>query len=442
LIFSSSILVKMILMTFAVLSLLLIFNSSAWGQVACPTKNLLTEPNSPFDKIPVYNQDGSGTCYAYTASQMANYYLLKKGETKTLEFHPLWAALQHAQSFNGRTIKSGITEIALDQLSGSPYCSHSSISASLQSIAQDEKISDHEIIGFIENLSIQYSELLKEYDLYVPINGRGPRTTSHPNKIYRINRPTPKPQTPAYDKSFKNKPLREFQPSFIDNTYVHRVEAPKIKIKFDELKERAITNAIKETRKYVTCSENSLRKVVENLEPILSVANTTMFKKILIGDCVQLPPRKLPVSHAFSPSNANDDDYRKVLRNHFAKSSQPLGISYCSTFLSKPELDGIKDDPSRPRSSNRVNGCGPHASLLVASRPSGKSCEYLLRNTWGAGYGAWTKNWSCSCKSKITGKFISECKKETHPINHYEVTGCWVPESKLVKNIFGTQWLN
>ena len=430
-----------------ILSLLLV--SSVWAQ-SCPTKNLMTEKDSPFDIIPVYNQDGSGTCYAYTASQLANYYLLKKKETTTLTYHPLWAALQYANSYNSKSITAGIADITLDEMSMDPYCSYSSVTTSLQKMAKEQKMTDHEIIGFIEQLSHEYTTLLKNNAMLLPSKeSSGPRIAAHPNKIYKLDKPAiALPKKPAMVPANKTAPRTilsyEVPKAVIDNLYVKKnniLMTEDIKPSRDQIKKWAITNAINETKNYVTCSESSLKKLAENIFPLIDVANTTTFKKLLLDDCVTKKGHKLPVSHVFSPSNADDNDYKKLLRNHFAKSSQPLGIRYCSEVLSEPNLDSIKDDPYKSRIENRQGKCGSHASMLVASRPSGKSCEYLLRNTWGAGYGGWTKNWTCSCKNKKTGDFVSACKKDTHPTDKFEVVGCWVPEKNIIKNLYGAQWL-
>lgn len=407
----------------------------------------MTEKDSPFDKIPVYNQDGSGTCYAYTASQLANYYLLKKGETTTLEYHPLWVALQYAGSFKGNSITAGIADIALDEISMDSYCSYASVSQSLQKMAREQGMTDHEIIGFIEQLSHDYRELLKSHNIPVPsASGGGPKVTSHMNKIYRLDRPSVKtPYTPKTTISKSTPPRLNLdlpRRSVIDNTYVHRNnKSENYKPNIDQIKKSAINKAIENTKSYVTCSEENLRKLAENLMPLMSVANTSMFKKLLLDDCKPKKGNKLPVSHVFSPVNANDNDYKKLLRNHFAKKSQPIGIRYCSEVLKNPDLDAINDNTGKSRTDSRIGKCGSHASMLVASRPSGNSCEYLLRNTWGAGYGSWTKNWKCACKDKKNGTYFNDCKKDTHPVNKFEVVGCWIPESKIIKNLYGTQWL-
>ncbi len=127
-----------------------------WAQ-SCPTKNLLTEKESPFNTIPVYNQDGSGTCYAYSASQLANYYLLKNKKTTTLQYHPLWVALKYAQDVKNKSITGGVADVAIASIGDDPSCSYSSISSSLQKMAKDHKMTDHEIIGFIETYSAEYN---------------------------------------------------------------------------------------------------------------------------------------------------------------------------------------------------------------------------------------------------------------------------------------------
>ena len=394
----------------------LFFVSVVWAQ-SCPTTNLLTEPNSPFNKIPVYNQDGSGTCYAFTASQLANYYLMKEKNYKDLEYHPLWAALTYAQDNKSDSVVGGVADGALEALANSKNCSYQSVTKSLQRMAKDNKMTDHEILGFIETFASEYGKLWKKFHEEIAKESEEEKRRRKEESYYKAK---------------------------IDNTYVkkpvlpHTIKSNRIYL----MKTQALESTVNIMKGYTTCSEDTLREFSKIISPILGAMDTKIIQKLLFTEC-KTPNRTnpLPQPSIYLPKKATDSDFSKMIRNHFSKTDQPLGIRYCSNFLTDPTLESVGNNPNLPRYNDRGKSCGSHASILVGSRLKGKSCQYLLRNTWGAGYSSWTNNWSCACRNKKTGKYFENCTKKTHPVSQYEVSGCWIPESKLIKNMYGAQWL-
>ena len=401
---------------FILLSLSL--TSLSWSQ-DCVDKNLVKAKNSPFNIIPAYNQDGTGTCYAFAASQLANYYLIKEKNYKKLSVHPLWAALTYSEASHDKTIKSGLTDGALRELSKSQICDYSLISKSLQKFTKENTLSDHEVMAFIETYGNSYQ---KEIEVYL----------SRARKLEDEN------------KNYKYKVA-------IDNTYVHKIykvhRSPADKaIEYSKI--YALNEAKKNVAQFAVCGETDLNQFAMSITPLLKTLDIKTFKDLIFPECFsKLKASQLPTPESFSDLKASDENFAKNLRSHFTTSNQPLGIHYCSGVLNNPELDYIDEAPGNPKkspgrhSTNMLPGCGPHASILVGSRPTKNSCEFLLRNTWGGDYGAWTKNWSCDCKNKKTGEYLKNCKAKTHPVSKYEVVGCWVPEKKLSKNLYGTQWL-
>lgn len=389
-----------------------LFVSVAWAQ-SCPTKNLLTEPNSPFNKIPVYNQDGSGTCYAFTASQLANYYLINNKKSKGPVVHPLWVALSYVKVHKGTTIRGGFVDEALDSISDVPVCNYQSVANSLSEIAKEYGMNDHEVIGFIENFSINFRNEIKKKAAEESKSKRDKE-----NFIRRYDNPMP-----------------------IDNTYVH-VNRPLLnerELILRNLFYNALNDTISYMKEFTSCTESNMRQLTDALAPLLKMTESITFRALLNSDCKQTTPIKLPKTKIFKADF--DNKFKKSFREHFANSNQPLGIHYCSTVLSNPNNDYIDGGGQSDKTRKTKKGCGQHASILVASRPSKNSCEYLLRNTWGAGYGSWTKNWKCACKNKKTGAYFNDCKKDSHPVKQYEVVGCWIPEDKMIKNTYGAQWL-
>lgn len=129
---------------------LLLFASGTAVAADCAPMNLISEPNSPFKKIPVYDQDGAGTCYSYVASVLANYHLLKNGET-TLKVHPHWAALKFAESEKRAELRGGFSDLALKAIMESGNCSYDLAIKGIANWAKKNSVSEEKIIALIES---------------------------------------------------------------------------------------------------------------------------------------------------------------------------------------------------------------------------------------------------------------------------------------------------
>jgi hypothetical protein len=128
--------------------LLLLISTSLYAE-ECRPVNLLTQPSSPFLKLPVYHQEKTNICYAYAAAQLADYYLIQQGaETKSV--HPLWLAYNYAQSRGRKHLDIGHTRLALQTLKESANCHFGSVSQALKHWPDSESKSEARIISEIE----------------------------------------------------------------------------------------------------------------------------------------------------------------------------------------------------------------------------------------------------------------------------------------------------
>lgn len=117
----------------------------------CPSLNLVTAKDSPFNKLPVYDQDGIGICYAYTAAQLADYYIIQNGGERSI--HPLWGALKLSEAENKTTISIGYTDLALEQIKKKGNCHYNKISGSLSEWATKANIRESEVMSLIESFA-------------------------------------------------------------------------------------------------------------------------------------------------------------------------------------------------------------------------------------------------------------------------------------------------
>lgn len=130
---------------------LLFFASKAFG-IACNPINLVTERNSPFQKIPVTDQNGSNTCYAFAAAQMMNYEIIKRGG-RGPEVHPAWVALNSPRSNPVLgTLSSGLPHTGSANMVNVGNCPMSYVTKELSHLARIGGMSESKLLETIDNL--------------------------------------------------------------------------------------------------------------------------------------------------------------------------------------------------------------------------------------------------------------------------------------------------
>lgn len=124
---------------------------------SCDYKNLITEADSPFDKIPVYDQGRVNICYAYTAAQLLDYELIKDG-LSSRSIHPAWLALKDAISVNKSEISLGSTRRALEALFNDYNCHYDVVAKEIGKWAYKANVNETEILNFLESFTNQYKK--------------------------------------------------------------------------------------------------------------------------------------------------------------------------------------------------------------------------------------------------------------------------------------------
>jgi hypothetical protein len=117
----------------------------------CAPINLVTEPNSPFQKMPVYEQDGAGICYAYAASQLINYHLIKNGGEPSV--HPLWVSVNYSEVEKQSALHSGYSKVAINFLKVVKNCPAAVVSKAIETWVIQSNASEAELMGMIDSTS-------------------------------------------------------------------------------------------------------------------------------------------------------------------------------------------------------------------------------------------------------------------------------------------------
>lgn len=126
--------------------MLLCFLSTFAHAQNCGTINYLTQENSPFEKIPVSDQDGTGICYAYTASQLLNYHILKTNQATEPVMHPVWVALKASR----RILHSGNEIDAINSVNNAGNCNYDRVEGALNLFSNNSNLTGSPLVSFLE----------------------------------------------------------------------------------------------------------------------------------------------------------------------------------------------------------------------------------------------------------------------------------------------------
>lgn len=135
--------------------------SSAFAK-ECDDINLITAKNSPFDKIPVYDQNGSNTCYSFVTSSVVNYELLKNGE-KELKVHPAWAALVSPDLSKIGALWSGKTKFSIQELLKKNNCPYEIVDKSLQEWAKKANLTSSQMLAVLDSATWKINDFSKSH---------------------------------------------------------------------------------------------------------------------------------------------------------------------------------------------------------------------------------------------------------------------------------------
>jgi hypothetical protein len=113
--------------------------------------------------------------------------------------------------------------------------------------------------------------------------------------------------------------------------------------------------------------------------------------------------------------------YGEMIRTLLNRKNAPaIGLAYCSSVLSNPGSSGL--DPA----GGITQKCGGHASILVGKREVNGKCQYMLKNSWNSP-GICDKNGGCIYREVRDPKSGSTYKEEV---------GAWVDEENILNNLW------
>lgn len=124
----------------------------------CENVDLNKDKDSPFRKIPIYDQDGVGLCNSYATAQVIDYYRFSHGDKSYDLTNPVYAAwvtyYQDPTYFKKDSLnKGGLQKSVADALRKNGVCSNAEVQQKLKGMSQlGGGLTEPEILNFLETM--------------------------------------------------------------------------------------------------------------------------------------------------------------------------------------------------------------------------------------------------------------------------------------------------
>lgn len=453
--------------------------TSSTGYCTCEDKNLHTEPDNPLNIIPIYDQGGDGSCYAYAASQLIDYYYLNKdkeklNKNKNYQFtSALWIAYVHKvvrskTSMLDKNPRSWFVEssehrdslgysdimLALNDIQKAKACPSNIVEAALLKFKGtfNDKLSDEHSIQAMsdDNLLYLFSLLYKnsikmtkkQRVKYLENIGKtlldDDAITQENGKVFFEN-----------FKEIKEQFLKEITADIAD-------EKKKLKIKkFWNEQTRLLELWVSPDRgnqclpDYMKNFLDILyfRKTNNQVKSQLDILGKNIFDRCSGSNLIDVSEPKFKLHGEGWGSN---EKIQGILDKSLAE-NKPAAIGYCSNIYKNSKSEANEDEQEAkapvdfsnnkllPRIVNfgvKHKKCSSHYSLIVGSKKNvGGTCDYMIRNTYGPTF--WSPNEKMICTCQDAQNKLFECTKKIHGDQpDIKVLGCWISGDELSKTIF------
>jgi hypothetical protein len=373
-------------MVFAFLTVFLLVipvPASADGPESCPTrgieaKKIVAEsPNFSLSlaRLPTKDQKRTSTCYAYVASDLADYYLKNSEELGPQsglepEVHPLWVAYIETK------LEADRTKNEEDVLLG-----RGSLTQSLNQLRQMGNCSYAYIESELKKNKIEATDLVRLIDRLLETTRSEAEENEERRRVRGVARQ-----------------LCEQDSIPLSRQAERRVGAGRL----DQFSfEIAIRNFIPK------CFSDDAYLSHERM-------------------------KKLPPHRTFARSRA-PGEYERDARARVAKAIElgwPTAIAHCSKFYNAVDEDERVSGPFYNSAGKRLvepAKCGAHSASIIGEAWVGGKCQYLVRQSSGNGR---TPDRACRCwdKGRTRHDFCSKFEKDERG----DLLGCYLGQDELI----------
>jgi hypothetical protein len=411
---------------------------------ACEEVNLYNLPDSPLRKMPIYDQDGDGLCYAYTAAQLIDFHKIRENPDHTLT-SAHWLAFAHKQ-WNHKRMSKFVNRITsprrLFGIAKPGELGYSDINLALQDIEDvgtcDPAIVRDGIARFKKTPLLNDDEFLYLFGIFTRKVKENQKSDAFFDEI-RISRIFHESLDELIDQRTRDltDPLLTRSESDLTPVELSLRNAKKNKL--------AELSALRRCDTAGPPSGPAL-DLYESIKGAFDFDRKNKQLELLnekvFADCfkngnpkkLELPPFK-HVGEGF----ASNEKILRTIDEALSEKKEPAAIGYCSKVLSSPGFnppvpfdEGIGLRVLKLAKSENVRNCSPHYSVVVGRRKRGDECQYMIRNTYGPHF--WNQNMDCTCENEKKEQF--DCNYQTHGDRDVTVLGCWIPGKKLAQSSF------
>jgi hypothetical protein len=403
---------------------------SCWG-LACDSVNLYEKSDNPLHKIPIYDQDGDGLCYAYTASQLIDYHNIKKNPDHKLS-SAVWIAFAHKYKnlkilkkfFNNMTHPRrvfGVSQkeelgysdinIALSDIRSVGICDIDILQKSISKFRTSDKITEDE---FLYLFNLVFQELAEKLN-------KNPRLEEEEKKL-------------IFEKAL-NKLILERKSDILDSE--------------DEKKTVHNLNQLRVSPElYCDSTANPSAEALQLYKQVMSMFSYDKKNKQLdllaesvFIDCFKegaIKKVEIPKTQHIGEFYASNEKILNAIDNSLDEKKSPAALGYCAKLLSAPDQQspvkmnsGLSPRVAKFVKKENIKNCSPHYSLVVGRRKKENTCQYMIRNSYGSHF--WNETLDCLCEKD--GKQF-ECNYKTHGDQDLKVLGCWINGQNLSDGTF------
>jgi len=332
-----------------IFSLILSFNLKAQS---CKRVNLSRDKWAlDYKNMPNYDQGETNICYAYTASQMVDFWKrshIQRFFAKHMTHSsPIYTAyLFKKYSFSNKVgtlvgligkpsatpVDMGFVHSAIEQIRKYGMCNEIVVKQSLKKFTQKLGLSNFDFYPMMYYMFSHFNKIKGDLAWYKRWNNQ---------KTQELRQAT----TKGYCQKKNSSECKEANRIF-DKIVPYFVKNQSIKL-YDEI--------------FADC------KNPENHDVFLK----------------KLPK---PTTYTLRPARSVKNSIIKLLDR---PNAQPVGIGYCMGVLEDANHVGL----------NRINlpkkDCFLHASIIIGKRERNGKCEFLLKNTWGEDCSVYSNKWEC-----------------------------------------------
>jgi hypothetical protein len=357
-----------------------------------------------FVDMPAYDQGRTGTCYAFAAMQLVDYWRQSRGfmpEPRLTLASPIHMAMVYksAQQELG-DLDGGLIFDAVLALRKHGLCPKNIVNRDLRDFIGKElggfKETGDETGAMIEE-DIVFTELTQGFIVQQTgtYGGDGNYNTLDPKAVTFQ-------QYLSYTKS--------------------KSQRPSIR-KMDEKTLRRIYDAFMKyfaEGNYVGFVNNVLKSCDKRKGKISLMDNMPKPRDFEVGDYEDLINKGM-VSNTKEYMSYRKNQYGEMIRSLLNRQNAPaVGIAYCSSVLESPGTSQLS------AKGDIKKDCGGHASIIVGKRENKGRCEYLLKNSW---------NSPEICRVQH-GCIYREVKNPKTGESYKEEVGTWVSEDDILNNLW------